>query len=289
MSDNNNNPAPNNDNGDHVLRAAVLGWPVSHSLSPKLHGWWLEKYKIDGVYSTLAVQPGNLRNAFDMLIARGFVGCNLTVPLKEEALSMMDDHDESCLMSGAVNTVVIKDGKLKGFNSDGFGFLESLKAQHPNWLGGRVVILGTGGAARGIIASLRGAGAKHFVLVNRTMEKAEKIIKAFTLDAEALPWSERHSALRDATLLINCSSLGMVDQQPLDLNLALLPPSAAVCDIVYRPLETPLLKAARQRGNPAVEGLGMLLHQGRLGFDHWFGRDPEVTPALYEYMKGLSA
>jgi len=270
-------------------KAAVLGWPVSHSLSPKLHGWWLKKYGIEGSYTSMAVQAENLRAAFDMLIERGFAGCNLTVPLKENALSMMDMHDESCLMSGAVNTVVIEDGKLRGFNSDGFGFLESLKSQCPQWDGQRTVILGTGGAARGIIASLRGAGAKDFILVNRTIDKAEKIIKAFKLNGEALPWVERHNALKDATLVVNCSVLGMTGQPELDLDLGLLPLRATVCDIVYRPLETPLLKAARARGNRAVEGLGMLLHQGRLGFEYWFGRDPEVTPELYDYMKELSA
>lgn len=271
------------------LRACVMGFPVSHSLSPKLHGWWLEKYGIDGSYTTMAVDVANLKDAFNILIERGYRGCNLTLPLKEAALSMMDDHDESCLMSGAVNTVVINNGRLRGFNSDGFGFAESLAAQAPGWNGARTVIIGTGGAARGIIASLRGAGAKHFVLVNRTPEKAEKIISAFKLDAETYTWEQRHEALKDATLLINCSSLGMKDQPPLDLSLDNLPKEATVADIVYRPLETGLLKQAKVRGNKAVEGLGMLLHQGRLGFGQWFGRDPEVTPELHKYMEGLAA
>ncbi|MEZ0261209.1 MAG: shikimate dehydrogenase [Alphaproteobacteria bacterium] len=274
---------------DHALKACVMGFPVSHSLSPKLHGWWLQKYGIDGAYTSMAVDVANLKDAFTLLKERGFRGCNLTLPLKESALSMMDEHDESCLMSGAVNTVVIDKGRLHGYNSDGFGFAESLTAQAPGWNGERVVILGTGGAARGIIASLRGAGAKHFVLVNRTPEKADKIVKAFKLESEVYAWDQRHEALKDATLLVNCSNLGMKDQPALDLSLDTLPAEAVVADIVYRPLETGLLKKAKARGNKTVEGLGMLLHQGRLGFGHWFGRDPEVTPELYKYMEGLAA
>lgn len=274
---------------DHALKACVLGFPVSHSLSPKLHGWWLEKYGIDGAYTSMAVDVSNLKDAFKLLGDRGFKGCNLTLPLKESALSMMDDHDESCLMSGAVNTVVINNGRLHGYNSDGFGFAESLKAQQADWRGDKVVILGTGGAARGIIASLRGAGAKHFALVNRTPEKADKIAKAFKLDCDVHPWEQRHEALKDATLLVNCSNLGMKGQERLDLALDNLPENAVVADIVYKPLQTELLKAAAARGNKTAEGLGMLLHQGRLGFGLWFGRDPEVTPELYKYMEGLAA
>jgi shikimate dehydrogenase len=200
------------------------------------------------------------------------------------ALPFMDEHDESCLMSGAINTVVIRNGKFTGFNSDGFGFVESLRTQIPDWQGGRVVILGTGGAARGIIASLRGAGVKYFVLVNRTREKAEKIVKAFTLDAEVMAWEHRKEALKDATLLVNCTSLGMQGDLPLEIDVSGLPETAGVCDIVYRPLKTPLLLAAKRRGLKTAEGLPMLLHQGRLGFGHWFGKDPEVTTDLYNYM-----
>jgi len=277
--------------------ACVMGWPVSHSLSPKLHGYWLKKYGIDGDYASMAVTPEKLKDALHLIRDRGYAGCNLTMPLKEMALSMMDAHDESCLMSGAANTVVINDGKITGYNSDGFGFMESLKSQHPAWDGARVVVLGTGGAARGIIASLRGHGAAHFVLVNRTREKAERVIKQFRLDGEVAPWEHRAEALKNATMLINCTSLGMEDtpsddlptQPPLDLDLAQLPETATVCDIVYRPLVTPLLRAAKKRGNPVVEGLPMLLHQGRLGFHHWFGRDPEVTPELYDKIAGETA
>lgn len=278
-------------NEEPLIRACVMGWPVSHSLSPALHRFWLEHYGIAGSYTSMAIQPDHLRPAFNLLIERGFAGCNLTFPLKEHALSMMDEHDESCLMSGAVNTVVIRDGKLIGYNSDGFGFLESLKAAHPNWSGQHVVIVGTGGAARGIIASLRGAGSKNFALVNRTRDKAERIVKVFGIEsmAEVYDWDNRDAALKDATLLINCTSLGMVDQPALKLDLALLPENAIVADIVYRPLQTALLKAAQAKGNPVLPGLGMLLHQGRLGFEFWFGRDPDITPKLYQYMAEQAA
>lgn len=274
---------------EDIRRAAVLGWPVSQSLSPKLHGWWLRKYNIAGAYTAMAIPVESLKDALKLLADRGFAGCNLTAPLKELALPLMDHHDESCLMSGAVNTIQIKNGKIHGFNSDGFGFIESLRAQYPKWDGARTVILGTGGAARGIIASLRGAGAKHFVLVNRTAEKAEKVVKAFKLDAEVVSWERRADALKDATLVVNCSTLGMVSHPPLQLDLSKLPKEACVADIVYRPLRTDLLNKAKLRGNPVVEGLGMLLHQGRLGFGLWYGRDPEVTPELQQYMGQLAS
>jgi shikimate dehydrogenase len=265
--------------------ACVIGWPIAHSLSPKMHGHWLTQYGIDGSYTASAVTPGELKDALQKLIDEGYAGCNLTTPHKEEALSLMDAHDESSLAAGAVNTVVIKDGRMKGYDSDGFGFIENLKAQLPSWNGERIVVVGTGGAARSIIKVLQGAGAKKFILVNRTQDRAEKIAEAFDLDAEIFSWDQRNAALANASLLVNGSCLGMVGQPPLELDLSLLPTTAGVCDIVYRPLMTPLLAAARERGNPVVEGIGMLIHQGRLGFRNWFGKDPEVTQSFYEEMK----
>ena len=269
---------------DPALKAAVLGWPVSHSLSPKLHNYWIKHHNIDGIYTTMAVMPEHLPAAVDILRERGFKGCNLTIPLKEAALPLITDHDESCLMSGAVNTVVFQGDVIRGFNSDGFGFMEGLKMQKPDWDGTRVVVVGTGGASRGIIASLKAEGAKHFVLINRTVEKAERVVKQFKLNAEIVEWKHRADALKDATMLINCSSLGMDNHPKLDLPLTDLPETATVCDIVYRPQKTPLLKDARMRGNPVVQGLPMLLHQGRLGFEYWFGTDPEITKGLYKMM-----
>lgn len=268
-----------------MIRACVMGSPVSHSLSPRLHGFWLRQYKIDGEYTRQEVTLEQLKGSLEKLAAQGFSGCNLTLPLKEAALPMMDDLDESCTNAGAVNTVVIRNNKMTGYNSDGFGFLESLKAQQPAWDGTNIVIIGTGGAARGIIATLKNDGAKHFQLINRTRAKADSVIKDLHLkNADALDWQDRHQALKKATLLVNCSSLGMAGQPPLELDLSILPKTAVVCDIIYKPRMTPLLVAAKRRGNPVVEGLPMLLHQGRLGFRHWFGLDPAVTAELYNEM-----
>ncbi|MBI3441850.1 MAG: shikimate dehydrogenase [Proteobacteria bacterium] len=259
-----------------------MGCPVSHSLSPRLHGFWLQQYEIQGEYTRREMKPEQLRGALAELADRGFAGCNLTLPLKEPALDLMDKLDESCRVSGAVNTVVIHEGRTTGYNSDGFGFMESLNAQYPAWDGGCVVILGTGGAARGIIAALRKAGAKRLILINRTQKKAEKIVEDLKLgQAEVAEWKNRAAALKNTTLLIHCSCLGMSGQPPLELDLSSLPKTALVCDIVYRPLLTPLLVSAKERGHPVVEGLPMLLHQGRLGFRHWFGVDPAVTTELY--------
>ncbi len=264
-----------------ALRAAIVGYPVSHSLSPVMHGYWLQHYGIHGHYGAMAVTADGLKDALTEMAARGYAGCNLTMPHKEAALSLMDVHDESCLMSGAVNTVVMRGGKMHGYNSDGFGFVESLNAQTPGWSGARVVILGTGGAARGIIASLRAAGAAHFVLVNRTRAKAERVVKQFSMTAvDVVDWQERDAALERATLLVNCTSLGMTGEGALDLDVARLPDDAVVSDIVYRPLETRLLARSRARGLRVAEGLSMLMHQGRLGFEHWFGIDPAVTQDL---------
>ena len=258
--------------------ACVMGSPISHSLSPALHSFWLKQYNISGSYTSVEIKPEQLPAALNDIAARGFAGCSLTLPLKEYALALMDELDASCLAAGAVNTVVMRGGKRTGFNSDGFGFLESLKAQYPQWDRSHAVIIGAGGAARGIAAALKNEGVKKFTFINRTRQKAQKIIEELYLAkagiAETIP--------EDTTLLINCTSLGMAGQPPLKIDISTLPKTAVVCDIVYRPLITPLLEAARQRGNPVVEGLPMLLHQGRLGFRHWFGIDPAVTPALYK-------
>jgi shikimate dehydrogenase len=265
-----------------LKRACIMGWPVSQSLSPALHGFWLQQYKIDGHYGAMAVQPESLQPALAHIRRLGYAGCNLTMPLKEMVMPLLDQHDESCVMSGAANTIVIENGKMTGYNTDGFGFMESLREQLPAWKPGRTVVIGSGGAARGVIAGLKAAGVRDFALTNRTQEKAARISRQFSLDAEIVPWKDRAAALKNADLLINCTSLGATGAGELELDLDALPESAAVCDIVYRPLSTPLLEAAKARGNTAVEGLTMLLHQGRPGFRMWFGRDPDVTRELYD-------
>ncbi len=256
-------------------KACVLGSPVGHSLSPQLHNHWLKAYGIDGSYVAMETHAAALREVLSDLVRIGFAGCNLTLPLKETALAFMDALDESAKAAGAVNTVVIRDGKMTGYNSDGYGFAESLNAQAPAWNKRHAVIIGAGGAARGIAAALNGKGVEKFSFICRTPAKAEKVIDDLRLNGDIIA-----APSDDVSLLVNCTPCGMAGQPPLGIDISTLPPDATVCDIVYRPLETPLLAAAKQRGLQTAAGLPMLLHQGRLGFKRWFGTDPAVTPAL---------
>jgi shikimate dehydrogenase len=270
--------------------AGVIGWPVEHSLSPRLHGYWLEQYRIDGAYVPLAVGPEDLRTALSALRALGFRGVNLTLPHKEQALELCHETDDLARRIGAVNTIVVREGKLVGSNSDAFGFLENLKDGAPDWGADAApaVVLGAGGASRAVVAALADAGAPQVRIVNRTRERAERLAAALGPslggDISVHGWDQRHAALADAGLLVNTTTLGMAGQAPLDLDLDGLPADALVTDIVYTPLMTPLLEAARARGNPLVDGLGMLLHQARPGFEAWYGVRPEVTPALRDFV-----
>lgn len=266
-----------------MKRAGVMGWPLAHSRSPVLHGFWLKQYGIDGTYELLPVAPDALETALRALPMRGFAGCNLTLPHKEHALTIVDEVEVTAARIGAVNTVIVKpDGRLEGRNTDAFGFIENLRAALPGWRAdaGPAVMLGAGGAARAIVAALLDQGAPEIRLVNRSEARAEALAAALGGTTRVVPWSGRQAALGGAALLVNATSLGMSGQPPLDLALDALPVTAAVNDIVYVPLETPLLAAARRRGHPVVDGLGMLLHQARPGFAAWFGVMPEVTPAL---------
>jgi shikimate dehydrogenase len=266
-----------------MKRAGVMGWPLAHSRSPVLHGFWLKQYGIDGAYDLLPVAPEGLEASLRGLAARGFAGCNLTIPHKERALALVDEIDATARRIGAINTVIVRpDGGLDGRNTDAFGFIENLRAALPGWRAdaGPVVVLGAGGAARAIVAALLDHAAPEIRLVNRNQARAEVLAAALGGPIRVAPWSARQAALGGAALLVNATSLGMVGQPPLDLALDALPATAVVNDIVYAPLETPLLAAARRRGNPVVDGLGMLLHQARPGFAAWFGVMPEVTPAL---------
>ena len=266
--------------------AGVMGWPVEHSLSPRLHGYWLEHHGIDGAYLPLAVAPDNLRTALSALPALGFRGVNLTLPHKEQALAICDEVDDLARRIGAVNTVVLRDGKLVGSNTDAFGFLENLKTGAADWRAGAApaVVLGAGGASRAVVVALVDAGVPELRIVNRTRARAEALAEALGGPVTVHDWDDRQAALAGAGLLVNTTTLGMVGQPPLDLDLAGLPAAAVVTDIVYAPLMTPLIEAARARGNPLVDGLGMLLHQARPGFEAWFGVRPEVTPALRDFV-----
>ncbi len=263
--------------------AGVIGWPVAHSRSPMIHGHWLARHGIAGAYVPFPVQPGRLPAALRGLAALGFAGCNVTVPHKEETLAIVDVADEVARRIGAANLVVVRpDGSLHGANTDAYGFLANLRDRAPGWraVSGPAVVLGAGGSARAVVAALCDAGAPEVRLVNRTSERAEALAMALGGPVRALDWEFRHSALDGAALLVNTTTQGMHNQSALDLNLAALPAEAVVTDLVYVPLETPLLAAARARGNVAVDGLGMLLHQAVPSFEAWFGVRPEVTPAL---------
>ena len=266
-------------------KAGVVGWPVEHSRSPRLHGWWLQLYDVDGAYIPLPVRPDDLETAIRALPKLGFAGCNVTLPHKQAMLQVVDEIDPVARRIGAINTVVVDaDGKLTGSNTDAFGFIEALREAVPNWRpNGPCVVLGAGGAARAVIVSLLDAGASELRLLNRTRDKAEELA---TLDPriQVADWSERASALAGATLLVNTTSLGMVGNAELELALDDLPVDALVNDIVYTPLYTSLLDRAMARGNRIVDGLGMLLHQARPGFAAWFGIEPAVSADLRHYV-----
>jgi shikimate dehydrogenase len=266
--------------------AGIMGWPVAHSRSPAMHNFWLEEQGIDGAYVPLPVRPQQLEHALRALPALGFRGCNLTIPHKRLALSIIDRVEPLARRIGAVNTIIIApDGSLEGRNTDAFGFRETLRETVPDWkpASGPAVVLGAGGAARAVVAALIEARVREIRLINRTEARAELLARALANPSSritVLPWSDRDRALAEAGLLVNTTSLGMAEEPALEIDLALLSLSAIVVDIVYVPLETALLAAARQRGHRVVDGLGMLLHQGRPGFEAWFGAPVRVTREL---------
>jgi len=269
---------------DRYLMAGVMGWPVMHSRSPKIHNYWFAKYGLAGTYVPLAISPEGLRAALRALPALGFSGCNLTIPHKEAAFEAVDRVDPLARRIGAINCVVVApDGSLDGRNTDGFGYIESIRGEgHPAWRAdaGPIVVIGAGGGARAVLVSLADQGAKEIRLVNRSAARAQALVQEFGAPIKAIAWDDRHAALDGAAMLVNTTSQGMAGQSPLDLSLDALPAAALVSDIIYIPRETPLLTAARQRGNRTVNGLGMLLHQARPAFHAWFGVMPEVTAEL---------
>jgi len=266
--------------------AGIMGWPVSHSRSPALHNFWIDENGVDGAYVPLPVNPEQLEAALRGLPVLGFRGCNLTLPHKQMAMSIVDRIEPVARKIGAVNTIIVDaEGKLEGRNTDAFGFRENLRESVPDWdpAGSAAVVLGAGGAARAVIAALAALKVREIRLVNRTMARAEAIARDLDLPGLTIrvrPWDERHRLLDGTGILVNTTSLGMTGEPELDIYLAALPPEAVVADIVYVPLETGLLAAARRRGNRVVDGLGMLLHQGRPGFEAWFGTPVRVTRAL---------
>jgi shikimate dehydrogenase len=266
--------------------AGIFGWPIAHSRSPRLHGVWLDRHAVDGAYVPLAVSPENFETAFRALPALGFRGVNITVPHKEAALALCDKVDLQARRIGAVNTVVVDGhGRLIGSNTDAFGFLENLR-QASDWTApdGPAVVMGAGGAARAVVVALIDAGVPAVRVANRTRARADAFVTEFGDTVTAFDWEARGDALAGAALLVNTTTLGMQGHGALDLDLSRLPKDAVVNDIVYTPLQTPLLRDAAARGNRSVDGLGMLLYQAVPGFEKWFGVRPEVDDALRRFV-----
>lgn len=265
-----------------MSKAFVCGYPISHSRSPLIHRFWLRKYGLDGAYDPLSVPPDELHALVSRIRAGEFAGGNVTIPLKEEAFTEVDRRDEAADTIGAVNTLWRDGVTLWGGNTDAYGFAANLDAEAPGWAtgGGTAVVLGAGGASRAVLHALVERGF-DVSLTNRTEERAEGLAAHFGPRVHVTPWEERQHLLQHAKLLVNTTSLGMTGKESLDLDLSTLPSYAVVTDIVYVPLETPLLKAAKARSDlQVVDGLGMLLHQAVPGFERWFGVRPEVTPEL---------
>lgn len=270
-----------------TTRACVIGWPVEHSRSPLIHGFWLETYGIDGAYEKEAVRPEDFEGFITSLGERGYAGANVTLPHKEAALHAARAVDEAAIAIGAANTLWLNDdGVLHASNTDAYGFITNLDAMAPHWNAGlgAAMVLGAGGASRAILYGLIAAGVPKILLANRTRERAEKLALTFGTSVEVVDWRAREDALSSAGLLVNTTSLGMAGQAPLEIDIRAMPGTGVVADIVYVPLETPLLAAARARGLAAVDGLGMLLHQAAPGFERWFGMRPEVSDALRSHV-----
>jgi len=267
-------------------KAGVVGWPVSHSLSPRLHRYWLKHYSIDGYYELFPVEPENLSSFLKSLPTSGLRGINLTVPHKELAFKMVDEVEPLATRVGAVNTIVVgSDGKLLGRNTDVFGFSQNLAAAGLKPDGRPAVLLGAGGAARAALVGLIDMGLTDIRILNRTRQRAETLAKEFASpDIKITPFEWGSQALDGAGLLANGTSLGLNGQPELDLALDHLPKDAWVTDMVYAPLETDLLKRAAKRGNRTVDGLGMLLHQARPAFAAFYGIDPTVSADLRDYV-----
>ncbi len=281
-------PSFNMSKPDRFLLAGVMGWPVMHSRSPLMHNYWMAQQELAGTYVPLAIKPGGLAAALRALHPLGFAGCNLTIPHKQEAMTIVDELDDVARKIGAISCVVVRDdGSLFGTNNDWLGFIGNLKQDQPDWraAAGPVAVIGAGGGGRAVCYALLREGATEIRLVNRTREKAMAVAQDLGGPIRVLPWAERHDALAGVTMAVNVTSQGMVGQTPLDVRLDKLPKSAIAADIIYTPLETPVLAAARERGNRTLNGLGMLLHQGPPAWKLWFGIEPRVTAELRQRME----
>jgi len=259
-----------------------------HSRSPLMHNYWINELGLAGSYVLLPIAPEKLGDALRALHPLGFAGCNLTIPHKQEAMEIVDEVDEVAKIIGAISCVVVRpDGSLFGTNNDWRGYLGNLHQEHPDWRAdaGPITVIGAGGGSRAVCYALLQEDAKEIRLVNRTFERAAAIAAEFGGPITPLPWEERHGALDGVAMAVNTTSQGMVGEEALDIRLDKLPRTALVSDIIYVPLETPFLAAARERGNRTINGVGMLLHQGRPAWKLWFDIEPVVTPKLRERME----
>jgi shikimate dehydrogenase len=265
-----------------MIKACVIGWPITHSRSPLIHGYWLRELNIKGSYERVAVEPKNLHEFLLNLKKNGYAGCNVTLPHKEAALAAVDHIDASVKAIGALNTIYRRDGETYATSTDGDGFVQNLLSHVPDFklAGKTIAILGAGGSAKAIIERLLRADVKIISVVNRTLARARELQATF--GPKIIPTQSLGEALMACDVLVNTTSQGMSGQPELEIDLTHLPPHAIVCDIVYVPLKTALLRNAEARGHKIVPGLGMLLHQAVTGFELWFGQRPKVTDALYD-------
>lgn len=267
-----------------LTRAFVTGFPVKHSRSPMIHGYWLGNFEIAGTYQAVEVAPADFADFVGSLKdgSAGFVGGNVTIPHKEQAFALADKPDDHAAELGAANTLYVMDGKLHVTNTDGYGFLNNLDDRAPGWTDrkDRAVVLGAGGASRAIVQALRDRGFGQVHVLNRTVERAQELADRFGPRIHAAPMEALAERLDGADLFVNTTSLGMDDSAAIAIDFTAMRSGALVTDIVYVPLITPILAQAREQGMRIADGLGMLLHQAVPGFEKWFGRRPAVTPEL---------
>jgi len=263
--------------------AGVIGSPISHSLSPKLHGHWLRKYQIDGYYIPIELSHETFETGLRSLPGIGFRGVNVTLPFKEKVLTLADVITDRAALIGAANTVTFrKDGRIQADNTDGYGFIENIKQNAPDWTAasGPALVLGAGGASRAVISALLAEGAPEIWLANRTRNRATMLREHFGARVQVIDWAAATAEVSGAAILVNTTSMGMTGQPPLSISIEKIKSKTLVTDIVYNPLKTDLLLAAEKKGCKTVDGLGMLLHQAVPGFEAWFRKKPQVDEDL---------
>ena len=263
--------------------AAVLGNPISHSKSPRMHNYWLKKNKLNGYYVPIKVELENFEETIWTLVSMGFSGVNVTIPHKLSALKIADESSTTAQYIGAANTLTFtKENKIYADNTDAYGFINNIKCKYPDWdpKKGMSVVLGAGGASRAVIAALLSEGSKEIIVLNRTIEKAEALKEDYDNKITVESWKNINEVAASCSNIINTTSLGMNNESLIAIQPNAIPETALVSDLVYTPLETNFLKMAKNRGSRTVDGLGMLIHQGVPGFEAWFGQKPLVTEEL---------